>query len=60
MKISQRTVEYDDAGDLKTIYTLPPTSSDFPSVLAFSLPKAGSVLLDSIMQSYLPLWGSPM
>ena len=44
------TVEYDDAGDLRTIYTLPPTSSDLRSVFAFSLPKAGSVLLDSIMQ----------
>jgi sulfotransferase family protein len=45
------TVEYDDAGVVKTIFTLPPTRSSMPSVYAFSLPKAGSVLLDSIMRA---------
>lgn len=45
------TVEYDDAGVVKTIFTLPPTESSMPSVYAFSLPKAGSVLLDSIMRA---------
>jgi len=45
------TIEYDDAGVVKTIFTLPPTKSpDRPSVYVFSLPKAGSVLLDSIMR----------
>lgn len=46
------TIEYDDAGTVKTIFTLPPTKSpDKPSVYAFSLHKAGSVLLDSILRS---------
>lgn len=44
------TIEYDDDGVVKTIFTLPPTRApEKPSVFAFSLPKAGSVLLDSIM-----------
>jgi len=48
----QVTIEYDDAGVVKTIFTLPPTSSpDQPSVFAFALPKAGSVLLDSIVSA---------
>jgi sulfotransferase family protein len=47
----QITIEYDDAGVLKTIFTLPPTkSADMPTVYVFSLPKAGSVLLDNIMR----------
>lgn len=47
----QITIEYDDAGVTKTIFTLPPTKSlDTPSVYVFSLPKAGSVLLDNIMR----------
>jgi len=46
------TVEYDDAGVVKTIFTLPSTHApDVPSVYAFSLPKAGSVLLDSILRA---------
>jgi Sulfotransferase domain len=46
------SIEYDDGGVLKTIFTLPPTRSPgTPSVYAFSLPKAGSVLLDSIMRA---------
>jgi len=46
------TIEYNDAGVLKTIFALPPTKNpDVPSVYAFSLPKAGSVLFDSIMRS---------
>jgi hypothetical protein len=45
------TLEYDDAGAVKTIFTLPPTRSRRPSVYAFSLPKAGSVLLDSILRA---------
>jgi len=46
------TIEYDDAGTVKTIFTLPPTKSpDKPSVYAFSLHKAGSVLLDSVLRS---------
>lgn len=45
------TIEYDDAGVVKTIFTLPPTKSpETPTTYAFSLPKAGSVLLDSIMR----------
>jgi hypothetical protein len=44
-------LEYDDAGVVKTIFTLPPTQSPRPSVYAFSLPKAGSVLLDSILRA---------
>jgi len=45
------TIEYDDAGVVKTIFTLPRTKSpDTPSVYVFSLPKAGSVLLDNIMR----------
>ena len=38
---------------MKTIFTLPPTGSRRTnhSVYAFSLPKAGSVLLDSIMRA---------
>jgi len=48
----QITIEYDDAGVVKTIFTLPPTKGpDTPSVYVFSLPKAGSVLLDNIMRS---------
>lgn len=47
----QTTIEYDDAGVVKTIFTLPPTKSPAtPSVYVFSLPKAGSVLLDNIMR----------
>jgi len=46
------TIEYDDAGVVKTIFTLPPTKSpETPTVYAFSLPKAGSVLLDSILRT---------
>jgi len=46
------TIDYDDAGVVKTIFTLPPTKSpDKQSVYAFSLPKAGSVLLDTIMRA---------
>jgi len=46
------TIEYDDAGVRKTIFTLPPTHApEKPSVYAFSLPKAGSVLLDSILSA---------
>ena len=45
------SVDYDDAGILRTIYTLPVSKSELPSVYAFSLPKAGSVLLDKIMRS---------
>ena len=45
------TIAYDDAGVVKTIFRLPPTQSpESPSVYAFSLPKAGSVLLDSILR----------
>lgn len=45
-------IRYDDAGTVKTIFTLPPTKSlDTPSVYAFSLPKAGSVLLDNILRA---------
>ena len=51
------TIEYDDGGTLRTIYTLPKTSSDLPSVLALSLPKAGSVLLDTLMRDSRPLSG---
>jgi Sulfotransferase domain len=48
----QITIEYDDAGVVKTIFTLPPTKSPgLSSVYVFSLPKAGSVLLDSIMRA---------
>jgi len=40
------TIEYDDAGVVKTIFTLPRTKApDMPSVYVFSLPKAGSVRL---------------
>ena len=47
----QITIEYDDAGVTKTIFTLPPTKAPHtPSVYVFSLPKAGSVLLDNIMR----------
>ena len=46
------TIEYSDAGVVKTIFTLPPTKSpETPTTYAFSLPKAGSVLLDSIMHA---------
>ena len=52
------TIEYDDAGVVKTIFTLPPTQSPkSPSVYAFSLPKAGSVLLDSILRALSPTVG---
>ena len=45
------TIEYDDAGVVKTIFKLPRTKApDTPSVYVFSLPKAGSVLLDNIMR----------
>ena len=48
----QITIEYDDAGVVKVIFALPPTMSvDVRSVYVFSLPKAGSVLLDNIMRS---------
>jgi sulfotransferase family protein len=44
------TIEYNDGGSVRTIFTLPPTRApEKPSVYAFSLPKAGSVLLDSIL-----------
>lgn len=43
-------IEYDDGGVLRTIYTLPRSVSDEPSVVALALPKAGSVLLDNIMR----------
>ena len=47
----QITIEYDDAGVAKTIFTLPRTKApDMRSVYVFSLPKAGSVLLDNIMR----------
>jgi Sulfotransferase domain len=61
------SIEYDDAGVVKTIFTLPPTKSpETPSVYVFSLPKAGSVLLDNIMRAlseqagvtYVSLMGS--
>jgi hypothetical protein len=43
-------VFYNDNGERKIIYNLPPTSSpDRDSVLAFSLPKAGSVLLEKCL-----------
>lgn len=46
------SIEYDDAGVTKTIFTLPPTRNlHAPSAYVFSLPKAGSVLLDSIMRA---------
>jgi len=48
----QITIDYDDAGVLKTIFTLPPTKNpEAQSVYAFSLPKAGSVLLDAILRA---------
>ena len=46
------SIEYNDAGVVKTIFTLPPTKSqETATTYAFSLPKAGSVLLDSIMHA---------
>ena len=52
MSDEQITIEYNDAGVVKTIFTLPPSKSpETPSTYAFSLPKAGSVLLDSIMHA---------
>ncbi len=52
MSDKKTTIEYDDAGVVKTIFTLPPTKSpQVPTVYAFSLPKAGSVLLDSIVHA---------
>lgn len=52
------TIKYDDGGVLKTIYTLPPTlAPEKQSVYAFALPKAGSVLLDSILSSLSPIVG---
>lgn len=47
--VTDLSIEYDDAGVKKTIYRLPPSSSPLPSVAAFSLPKAGSVLLHSVL-----------
>ena len=47
----QVSIVYDDKGVNKTIYVLPPTSNPRePSVFAFSLHKAGSVLLDRILR----------
>lgn len=51
------SIEYDDDGVLRTVYTLPGTSSDLPSVLALSLPKAGSVLLDKLMAELSSIMG---
>jgi hypothetical protein len=44
-------VRYDDAGTERVVFTLPPTDApERDSVLVFALPKAGSVLLNRIMQ----------
>ncbi len=52
------SIEYNDDGVMKTIYTLPPTRApEMPCVYAFSLPKAGSVLLDSILSTLSPVVG---
>jgi len=46
------TIDYDDGGSVRTVFTLPPTRApEKPSVYAFSLPKAGSVLLDSMLSA---------
>lgn len=44
-------VSFNDGGEERVIFTLPPTErSDLESVMAFALPKAGSVLLDSMLR----------
>jgi hypothetical protein len=51
MTESPITIHFDDAGVRKEIFSLPPTGTpDMPSVLAFALPKAGSVLLDGLLR----------
>ncbi|CFX55972.1 protein of unknown function [Candidatus Filomicrobium marinum] len=45
------SVEFDDGGERRVLFTLPPTDrSDLPSALVFAMPKSGSVLLDGIMR----------
>lgn len=44
-------IRYVDCGKEKVIYTLSKTSrDDLPSVLAFAMPKSGSVLLDRLLR----------
>ncbi len=44
-------IRYMDCGEEKVIYTLPKTGrEDLPSVLAFAMPKSGSVLLDRLLR----------
>jgi hypothetical protein len=44
-------ITFNDGGEEKVIYTLPPTRRpDIVSVAVFALPKSGSVLLDKIMR----------
>lgn len=52
------TIYYDDLGTIVPIYKLPPSRApDQPSVLLFSMPKAGSVLLHNIMKDVCQLTG---
>ncbi len=48
---SEAEIRYLDCGKEKVIYTLPKTARpDLPSVLAFAMPKSGSVLLDRLLR----------
>ena len=58
MAMNSISITYEDDGQERTIFRLPQTHSPHQdSVLAFSLPKAGSVLLDKVIQ-YLSLGGA--
>jgi hypothetical protein len=47
----ERNVVFNDDGIERVVFTLPPTNRpDLPSVTAFALHKAGSVLLNNILQ----------
>ncbi len=48
---SQPQIHYVDCGVDKVVYTLPKSRrEDLPSVLAFAMPKSGSVLLDRMLR----------
>jgi hypothetical protein len=53
---AKTTIEYLDSGVRKVIYTLPPPGRG-ESVLAFSLPRGGSVLLEKVMRDLSRICG---
>lgn len=52
MNASLPSIKISDLGEERTIFTLPPASRpELDSVLAFAVPKSGSVMLDNVMKS---------